>query len=104
LANHILVAQGGLTFVSNDKPKDARTSYRVFENEINFKKNLKVSFEMNFYSPLFIGEILTIKNIRNQKAISLYYKYTYNEKTNLLFKLIELEKKNFIKKKFQMTY
>ena len=49
------------------------------------KKNLKVSFEMNFYSPLFIGEILTIKNIRNQKAISLYYKYTYNEKKRIFY-------------------
>jgi hypothetical protein len=35
---------------------------------------------MTFYSPLFIGEILSIKNTRNQKEISLYYKYTYNEK------------------------
>ena len=80
LANYILVAQGGLTFISNDKPKDERTSYHVFEKDINFKNNLKVSFEMTFYSPLFIGEILSIKNKRNQKEISLYYKYTYNEK------------------------
>ena len=80
LANYVLVAQGGLTFISNDKPKDERTSYHVFEKDINFKNNLKVSFEMTFYSPLFIGEILSIKNTRNQKEISLYYKYTYNEK------------------------
>ena len=80
LANYILVAQGGLTFISNDKPKDERTSYHVFEKDINFKNNLKVSFKMTLYSPLFIGEILSIKNTRNQKEISLYYKYTYNEK------------------------
>ena len=99
LANHILVAQGGLTFVSNDKPKDARTSYRVFENEINFEKNLKVSFEMNFYSPLFIGEILTIKNIRNQKAISLYYKYTYNEKNESFIQINRVGEKKLYQKK-----
>lgn len=80
LANYILVAQGGLTFMSNDKPKDERTSYHVFEKDINFKNNLKVSFKLTLYSPLFIGEILSIKNTRNQKEISLYYKYTYNEK------------------------
>jgi len=66
--------------MSNDKPKDERTSYHVFEKDINFKNNLKVSFKLTLYSPLFIGEILSIKNTRNQKEISLYYKYTYNEK------------------------
>ena len=88
LANYVLVAQGGLTFISNDKPKDERTSYHVFEEEINFKDNLKVSFEMTFYSPLFIGEILSIKNTRNQKEISLYYKYTYNEKNESFIQII----------------
>ena len=99
LTNYILVAQGGLTFVSNDKPKDQRTSYRVFEKEINFKDNLKVSFEMAFYSPLFIGEILTIKNTRNQKAISLYYKYTYNEKNESFIQINRVGEKKLYQKK-----
>ena len=99
IVNHILVAQGGLTFISNDKPKDERTSYRVFENEMNFQKNLKISFEMNFYSPLFIGEILTIKNIRNQKAISLYYKYTYNEENESFIQINRVGEKKLYQKK-----
>lgn len=74
------LAQGGLTFISNDKPKDERTRYSVFDKGIKFKKLLEVSFDLSFYSPLFIGEMLTIKNKRTQTAFSLYYKYTYNEK------------------------
>ena len=99
LTNHILVAQGGLTFVSNDKPKDERTSYRVFEKEINFKNNLKVSFEMTFHSPLFIGEILSIKNTRNQKEISLYYKYTYNEKNESFIQINKVGEEKIYQKK-----
>jgi len=54
-----LQAQGGLTFISNDRPKDERTSYKVFEEAMQFEKSLEVSFQMSFYSTLYIGEIFS---------------------------------------------
>ena len=72
-------AQGGLTFISNDRPKNERTSYRVFEEALKFEKSLEVSFQMSFYSMLYIGEIFSLKSVENDKEYSIYYKYTYNE-------------------------
>ena len=57
-ANTKLQAQGGLTFISNDRPKNERTSYRVFEDSMRFEKSLEVSFQMSFYSMLYIGCLL----------------------------------------------
>ena len=74
-----LQAQGGLTFISNDRPKNERTSYRVFEEAMQFEKSLEVSFQMSFYSMLYIGEILSLKNEEDDKEYSIYYKYTYTE-------------------------
>ena len=65
--NTKLQAQGGLTFISNDKPKNERTSYRVFEEAIQVNKSLEVSFQMSFYSMLYIGEIFSLKNEENVK-------------------------------------
>lgn len=72
-------AQGGLTFISNDRPKNERTSYRVFEEALKFEKSLEVSFQMSFYSMLYIGEIFSLKSVENDKEYSIYYKYTYND-------------------------
>ena len=72
-------AQEGLTFISNDKPKNERTSYRIFDKQVNFKNSLEVSFEMSFYSPLYIGDIFTVVNKKTKKQYSLYYKYTYDD-------------------------
>ena len=77
--NTKLQAQGGLTFISNDRPKNERTSYRVFEEAMQFEKSLEVSFQMSFYSMLYIGEILSLKNEEDHKEYSIYYKYTYTE-------------------------
>lgn len=74
-----LQAQGGLTFISNDRPKDERTSYKVFEEAMQFEKSLEVSFQMSFYSTLYIGEIFSFINEGNGKEYSIYYKYTYTE-------------------------
>ncbi len=74
-----LFAQGGLTFISNDKPKNERTSYKVFEKNMVFENSLEVSFQMSFYSSLYIGEILTLINKENDQEYSLYYKYTYKQ-------------------------
>ena len=41
VVNTKLQAQGGLTFISNDKPKNERTSYRVFEDSMQFEKSLQ---------------------------------------------------------------
>jgi len=78
-ANTKLQAQGGLTFISNDRPKNERTSYRVFEDAMRFEKSLEVSFQMSFYSMLYIGEIFSLKSEENDQEYSIYYKYTYNE-------------------------
>tara|TARA_B100000767_G_C19773715_1_gene541420 strand:- start:2681 stop:4819 length:2139 start_codon:yes stop_codon:yes gene_type:complete len=75
----VITAQGGLTFISNDKPKNERTRYQVFENDLKFKNSLEVSFDLSFYSPLFIGEIMTVSNETNNTDFSLYYKYTYKD-------------------------
>ena len=96
--NTKLQAQGGLTFISNDKPKNERTSYRVFEEAIQVNKSLEVSFQMSFYSMLYIGEIFSLKNEENDKEYSIYYKYTYTENNKSFIQINRVSEKKLYEK------
>tara|TARA_B110000444_G_scaffold74942_1_gene70546 strand:- start:1106 stop:3376 length:2271 start_codon:yes stop_codon:yes gene_type:complete len=72
-------AQEGLKFVSNNKDKIERTSYKVFEKPKNFKDKLSIKFDLSFHSKLYIGNIFTINGFADGSSYSLYYKYTYED-------------------------
>ena len=90
-------AQEGLKFVSNNKDKIERTSYKVFEKPKNFKDKLSIKFDLSFHSKLYIGNIFTINGFADGSSYSLYYKYTYEDDNQMLdpyfHMLAEVERK-----------
>jgi hypothetical protein len=71
-------AQDGLKFISNNQPKENR-SQLIFEDKFNAKDSLVINFKFSIYNKLFIGDLLNIRNIKNNSTISLSYNFTYSE-------------------------
>ena len=89
-------AQDGLKFISNNQPKENR-SQLIFEDKFNAKDSLVISFKFSIYNKLFIGDILNIRNSKNNSTISLAYNFTYSEDNKPFINLNIKGIKNLVK-------
>ena len=89
-------AQDGLKFISNNQPKENR-SQLIFENKFNAKDSLVINFKFSIYNKLFIGDLLNIRNIKNNSTISLSYNFTYSEDNKPFINLNIKGIKNLVK-------
>ena len=92
-------AQGGLKFISNDKPKNERTSYIIFDEATYFNEYIEVSFKLSFYNSLYIGEIFSLVNSKYKQEYSLYYKYTYNKENESFIQINRVGEKKLLELK-----
>jgi hypothetical protein len=89
-------AQDGLKFISNNQPKENR-SQLIFEDKFNAKDSLIINFKFSIYNKLFIGDLLNIRNIKNNSTISLSYNFTYSEDNKPFINLNIKGIKNLVK-------
>ena len=89
-------AQDGLKFISNNQPKENR-SQLIFEDKFNAKDSLVINFKFSIYNKLFIGDLLNIRNIKNNSTISLSYNFTYSEDNKPFINLNIKGIKNLVK-------
>ena len=89
-------AQDGLKFISNNQPKENR-SQLTFEDKFNAKDSLVINFKFSIYNKLFIGDLLNIRNIKNNSTISLSYNFTYSEDNKPFINLNIKGIKNLVK-------
>lgn len=89
-------AQDGLKFISNNQPKENR-SQLIFENKFNAKDSLVINFKFSIYNKLFIGDLLNIRNSKNNSTISLSYNFTYSEDNKPFINLNIKGIKNLVK-------
>ena len=89
-------AQDGLKFISNNQPKENR-SQLIFEDKFNAKDSLVINFKFSIYNKLFIGDLLNIRNIKNNSTISLAYNFTYSEDNKPFINLNIKGIKNLVK-------
>jgi hypothetical protein len=89
-------AQDGLKFISNNQPKENR-SQLIFEDTLNAKDSLVINFKFSIYNKLFIGDLLNIRNIKNNSTISLSYNFTYSEDNKPFINLNIKGIKNLVK-------
>ena len=89
-------AQDGLKFISNNQPKENR-SQLIFEDKFNAKDSLVINFKFSIYNKLFIGDILNIRNSKNNSTISLSYNFTYSEDNKPFINLNIKGIKNLVK-------
>ena len=89
-------AQDGLKFISNNQPKENR-SQLIFENKFNANDSLVINFKFSIYNKLFIGDLLNIRNSKNNSTISLSYNFTYSEDNKPFINLNIKGIKNLVK-------
>lgn len=89
-------AQDGLKFISNNQPKENR-SQLIFEDKFNAKDSLVINFKFSIYNKLFIGDLLNIRNSKNNSTISLSYNFTYSEDNKPFINLNIKGIKNLVK-------
>ena len=89
-------AQDGLKFISNNQPKENR-SQLIFEDKFKAKDSLVINFKFSIYNKLFIGDLLNIRNIKNNSTISLSYNFTYSEDNKPFINLNIKGIKNLVK-------
>ena len=89
-------AQDGLKFISNNQPKENR-SQLIFEDKFNAKDSLVINFKFSIYNKLFIGDLLNIRNFKNNSTISLSYNFTYSEDNKPFINLNIKGIKNLVK-------
>ena len=89
-------AQDGLKFISNNQPKENR-SQLIFEDKFNAKDSLVINFKFSIYNKLFIGDLLNIRNIKNNSTISLSYNFTYSKDNKPFINLNIKRIKNLVK-------
>ena len=89
-------AQDGLKFISNNQPIENR-SQLIFEDKFNAKDSLVINFKFSIYNKLFIGDLLNIRNIKNNSTISLSYNFTYSEDNKPFINLNIKGIKNLVK-------
>ena len=89
-------AQDGLKFISNNQPKENR-SQLIFEDKFNAKDSLVINFKFSIYNRLFIGDLLNIRNSKNNSTISLSYNFTYSEDNKPFINLNIKGIKNLVK-------
>ena len=77
LSFNTIDAQNGLKFISNNKPKEER-SQLIFDNKFTANDSLVINFQFSIYNKLFIGDLLNIRNNRDNSTISLSYNFTYS--------------------------
>ena len=89
-------AQDGLKFISNNQPKENR-SQLIFEDKFNTKDSLVINFKFSIYNKLFIGDLLNIRNSKNNSTISLSYNFTYSKDNKPFINLNIKGIKNLVK-------
>ena len=89
-------AQDGLKFISNNQSKENR-SQLIFEDKFNAKDSLVINFKFSIYNKLFIGDLLNIRNSKNNSTISLSYNFTYSEDNKPFINLNIKGIKNLVK-------